>query len=448
MLAKLLGILKFLIGFAVIIALIVLPIYFFSQNGSEVTLQISETQKLKQPLAVVVLAAFFIGALLTGISTLLMKTLGGFKSWKFKKKHQKFVDNRGQLVRGREMLAAGDFPAAKNLFTKLVKADDTDVLSRSMLAETSFREGNLQEALDIVDSARQDQRENVELLFLGAAINEQMANRTAAYDNIKLVLKQQPKNKTALKKLVELAEPLGRLDEAISFQEQYIKSISGSERDSAADLLAHLEFSKALSEAEESKPALLRKSIENVLKRHRNYGPALAKLSDFELKAEKPKAASKLLSRAFVSTSDASYLKRASEIWLEKDEPAKALDVFKKGVSSSENSGKISRSGRMGLIRFLAEQEMNSEAKEELDTLLSKLSAEEIEASVELDLLKAEIAEREGSGNEALLALRDAVSKVGLPSPKSGSVVGELPWHGSPISVGESVNEAKAKANS
>ena len=443
MAAKLLGILKSLIGFVLIAALIVVPIYFFAQNESQVTLFLTDKLQVKQSLAVIVLAAFFIGASVMGLSTMFMKSWGGIQNWRFKKKHQKFVKNRDELVRGREMLAAGDFPSAKALFTKLVKADETDLLARSMLAETSFREGNFQEALDIVDSARQGQRSNIELLFLGSALNERVGNLTAAYDNIKLILKQQPKNQTALQKIVELAEPLGRLEEGIAFQERLLKPLSGGARQEAADHLAHLELKLALQEAEADgspKPALLRRKVDAVLRRHRNYGPALARMAEIELHAEKFKPASKLYSRAFLSTGDSGYLNKAAEIWLSKDEPAKALEVYKKAIATSENTGRISRTGRVGLIRFLCTQEMISEAKEELEKLISKLPEEEVESSVELDLLKAELAERDGSGNEALLALRDAVTKAGLPAPGNGKVVGELPWHGSPVSIQETSN--------
>ena len=389
-----------------------------SQNDASttVTLYADKNWAIKdQPLYVVLIASFFLGVIVTWLFGLLGKISGAMRSRKERKKHASIVKHHEDLVAGREYLAAGNFQQAESTFQKIYSSDGDDVLASSMLAETLFKQGNFEEALKVVDSARQTQKDNVELLFLGSDINEAMENYTAAYDNASLVHKQQPNNIQALQKLIGLCEPLKRYPEAIGFQKQLLKLVSNEERSKESKNLADLELGHARLEAKREGTSL-KKAISDVVKRHRNHGPSLAALASIESEEGNYKSASKLWSKAYQSDYSVVHLERIADSLIEADEPAKAVEIFKKSIQNVPADAAVF--GRISLVNLYLRLEMIDEAKEEFDKLSEECSNSH-PAKVQLDITKAELIRKAGSTDEAFSTLKGAVEKLGLPNPLS-----------------------------
>ncbi len=378
-----------------------------------------------QPLYVVLIASFFLGVVVTWLMGLLGKISGAVRNRKERKKHASIVKHHEDLVAGREYLAAGNFQQAESTFQKIYSNDGDDVLASSMLAETLFKQGNFPEALKVVDSARQTQKDNVELLFLGADINEAMDNYTAAYDNASLVHKQQPNNIQALRKLISLCEPLKRYPEAIDFQKQLLKLVSSEERSDEAKNLADLELGHARLEAKREGTSL-KKAISDVVKRHRSHGPSLAALAAIESEAGDYKSAAKLWSKAYQSDHNVIHLERIADSLVEVDEPAKAVEIVKKSIQNVPSEAAVF--GRISLVNLYLRLEMIDEAKEEYDKL-SEECTNSHPARVPLDITKAELIRKAGSTDEAFATLKGAVEKLGLPNPISADKP-RIGWEG------------------
>ena len=150
-------------------------ITFTSNNSAPTSVIFNDKYGLgleNQPLSVFLLGSFFLGAILTYLTGFLGKISSFFRLRGEKKKLATAQSHKEQLITGRELLAAGDYDQAYNTFSRLYDNDSDDILASSMLAETLIKQKNHKEALKVVDTARQNQPDNVELLFLGAKINE------------------------------------------------------------------------------------------------------------------------------------------------------------------------------------------------------------------------------------------------------------------------------------
>jgi len=399
-------------------------VYFSMNNSSPTSVQIYEEVAVKdKPLSVFLLAAFFMGVTITFLFGLLGKLTGFFRSRSVRKKHEKILDHHEELVSGRELLAAGDFEQAEGTFQKLFNKNSEDLLASSMLAETLHKQGNNEEALKVVDKARQTQPDNIELLFLGAKINEDMKNYTAAYDNLAIVVKKQPRNVPALKKLVSMSAPLKRHDEAIDYQSKLLRLVDNGERPEQLKVLAELELAKAKTTAAREGSSM-KDAIEGVVKRHKTYSPALSALGNSFLEEGDKKTAVKLFSKSYINDSNSSHLDKIADILISEDEPQKALEIVKKSIQSVPPEKAIE--GRISLVNLFTRLEMLEEAKQEFDKL-DQDCPKSHPARVSLDIAKAELVRRSGSIEEAFDTLKGAVKKVSLSGPDSKPA---LPFHG------------------
>ncbi len=388
-------------------------VYFSMNNSAPASVQIYEDYQVEdKPLSVFILASFFLGVAITFLFGLLGKITGFFRSRGERKKHAKIVDHHEELVTGRELLAAGDFEQAEGTFQKLFNRNSEDLLASSMLAETLHKQGNYEEALKVVDKARQTQPENIELLFLGAKINEDMKNYTAAYDNLAIVVKKQPRNIPALKKLVSMSAPLKRFDEAIDYQSKLMRLVENSERPEQLKVLADLELAKAKTNAAREGSSL-KQAIEGVVKRHKNYSPALAALGDAFLEDGDKKTAVRLFSKSYTNDCNAAHLDRVADILVAEDEPQKALEVLKKSIQSVPGEKAIG--GRISLVNLFLRLEMIEEAQAEFEKLQEDCPKAH-PARVKLDIAGAELVRRSGSIEEAFDTLKGAVQGISTSS--------------------------------
>ncbi|NLF26102.1 MAG: tetratricopeptide repeat protein [Deltaproteobacteria bacterium] len=184
------------------------------------------------------------------------------------------------MLEARSLLAAGEWSKAEALWRKIAKRDPANTIAKVELSRSVEGGGDLKEALRIIDTARISDPSNVEVLFRAAELNLALGNRTAAVDNLALILYHLPSLKAA-RMARDLSEELGRLQDAFEYQEK-VQS-AGEEEALLKAAGTRLEFKKLLAEhSEPSDKGKKTAALKNFLKRYGDYAPALEHLATLE----------------------------------------------------------------------------------------------------------------------------------------------------------------------
>ena len=338
-------------GFLIVVALVSTVVsYLFYFNPESIEFIYGPGRSFKGPLALLLAVAFSFGALLVGSLAFVSSVGRSFRERRIEKSRQVLSGQWAELVDGREKMLGGDFKGAETTFQKMLTDNPENVVARVHLAEVFGRQGQKLKAMRVLEKERKNSQ-NLEVLFSLAEIADSLENYTAAYDNLVLLLKTYPKNEFLLKSLVKASAELGRFDEAIDYQTRLARLSSGEKYTEAQEELAALEL-RHLEKQMPKDQVAHKNALEGILKRHKNFGPALARIAEIECKEGKHEKASKLLSKAYRSKADVHYLRWLAQMWLTQGEPERALREIRSLVD--DKSPFDARLFRVGLMFHLA----------------------------------------------------------------------------------------------
>ncbi len=372
--------------------------YIYYLNPQGVTVALGSGKSFELPLAFVLIFTFGFGALTIAVFLFVFGLKVRFQNWRAQRRAQTRRHQRQLISSAGEQMALGDFASARSILTKVITQDPEDVCARVGLARTFKEEGRLREALAVLDEARANQKKSVELLLFAADLNLALGNNTAAHDNAALVLTLVPGNSFALRRLVQSAAGLRRFNEAIEYQKQLVKSAGGDLLEQEQESLAALEL-KLIEEQDEQNPVALRKSLETLLKRHRDFIPALESLAALEQKEEKPDEAARILARLFVLSKNAVYLEQLAVMWLKLNNPQKALLGVRAALE--QKAAQDLWQGRLVLVDLLLQLEMIDEARKALEEIETTASSKP-ELQQPWQVLRAALLRKQGRPEEAL----------------------------------------------
>ena len=354
---------KNLIRYLVIpIAIIAVVTYLWLLNPEQVSFTYKQGTVWQGPLALLLIVTFLTGTIFSAIFSFFFGTLRLFSDWLDARKRKTALTAKGLFVVGREYLATGVLDDAESTFRKILLSTPDDIIARTSLAQTLQQKGDLRSALIVLEQARPQHSHNLELLVMLAELNDKLGNKTAAYDNLSLVLKSHPQNIFALEKLVGYCTALERIDEAIQYQRQLIRLNTNTALETKQEQLADLEFLVAKKTQDEA-------TLEELLKKNRNYAPAMAELASIlETKGNFDKA-SKLLIKAFDKSTDVKYLGQLATLWLKLDDPSKAISQIRAAIKSGQNDENKLIAASLFLVNLLLHLEVIDEARIELNKI-------------------------------------------------------------------------------
>ncbi len=386
-------------------------IFLLNPESAEVSLPVGGS--FKAPMALVLLAAFSAGFFVMFLFSMLFSIRQQLQVRKIKKQAEMVRNHQALITSAREQLALGNFSKAKGFFQKVVDRDPEDVTARVLLSECFQREGDAKAALRILEDARVEQKQNVELLLQAADLNKELGNHTAAFDNAALVLKLQPQSLSALERVSVEAAELGDYEKAISFTKERIKLTPYGEDESLQEYLATLELAQITKNSEQNEQ--MQAEIKKLLKSHRNFAPALAALADIEKETLELDEASRLLSMAYAASRDTEYLKQIAAMWLEAENPNRAIDSVKAALVLKDRDQKSDVLGQLYLVKLLLHLEANAEARNEFTQVDENMLADE-EQRLMHALIHARILQKDGKHDEAFASVFTVVeSPEALP---------------------------------
>ncbi len=402
----------------VALIIVLLAVYIVVTNSQSVTVTIWGTA-YSAAAGVVLLAAFAVGVLLTATVGLFFGFIAYLRELRLERRERERLAFYEGMVEARSYLASEEWSRARVAWQKIVRKDPTHTIARIELSRSIQGEGDLHEALRTLDEARAAAPNNVEVLFRAAELNLALNNRTAALDNLALILYHQP-NKRAARLARDLSEELGRIEDAFEYQAK-IEALGEAEPDTDK-IRSRLQFHKLLRDAarDAAGAAAFEAELREFVRKHDSYVPALEKLAALELAAEKNDAAVQLLIKAAKLIGSEAAWHQVSLIWIASKTPDKAIFTAKAAARELHGVGRLHV--ELELIHLYASFNMIDEAMRSISTFadLAKSEGVAMEGNIERRylLLKGFCFSLRNENREALLVWKRLCSEEqrSLPS--------------------------------
>ncbi len=389
----------------ILLALLIVALIsaLFILNPQDTIVHFGRGNDYSAPMALVLILTFLAGAILAAVLAFISQFRLSLSHWRERRLRQDQREHLRELVTIRELVALEKWDEAQSKLKKVLKEDPDNAVARTLLATTLDALGDRRGALKVIEEGRGRELTSAELFLKAAELQEREGNLTAALDNLALLLQKDSSSKKVLTEAVRIASTLEDYKRAAEFQERLIKLSDRVDYEGEQRRLAQIELHIARKlPAEEQKAA-----IETLLRRHRNFSPALIARSRLEEASGELDAASRSITQAFVANGKLTYLDQLSQIWLRKDDPDRAVKLVRAALLQND-----SPAGRAFLTSLLVALGMFEHAEKEVaqfgDTTPGKT------CEVLLAISKARLLQTKGKLGDAIELVCDTLI-VNLP---------------------------------
>jgi tetratricopeptide (TPR) repeat protein len=298
-----------LIALAILIAV---TLYITLTNSDTATIKLGPSITVTTYAGVIYLGVFFFGAVVASIFALFF----GFKSYLRERKlrtaartHQLFFE---LFVKARSFMASEEWGAARALWEQVLHQDPDNTIARVELTTCFENLGDMREALKVLDSMRASNHMNAAVLFKAVELNRKLGNNTAANDNLAMIVREVP-TKRALELSRDIAEELGRVDDALDYQRSLEKI--GHVSEEMIEAKTRLSYAQLIKSVENENS--LRETLTIFVRKHPTYVPALERLAELEIsRGRLDEAAELLVKAAKLSEGDLSKWSTIIDLWL------------------------------------------------------------------------------------------------------------------------------------
>lgn len=377
-----------LIALAILIAV---TIYITLTNSETATIKVGPNMSVTTYAGVIYLGVFFCGCVVASVIALFF----GFKSYLRERKlrsaartHQLFFD---LFVKGRSFMASEEWNAARAVWEQILHRDPDNTIARVELATCFQNIGDTREALRVLDTMRASNHLNAAVLFKAVELNRKLGNNTAASDNLALIVREAP-TKRALEVARDIAEELGRIDDALDYQRALEKI--GYTSEEMIEAKTRLTFAQLVKSIENQ--SSLRETLTIFVRKHPQYVPALERLADLEISAGRLEEGAELLVRAAkLSPGDMAKWSTIIDLWLRtapgdfQRRADRAIAAARSATQNTHGSRRID--GEFIVVKTLLAVNRADDAKALLDEIPKiaekervSLSADQIRASTHL----------------------------------------------------------------
>jgi tetratricopeptide (TPR) repeat protein len=317
-----------------ILIILSLALWVVLLNEQPVTLKLGGNQEYPAHLGAMIVFTFAAGVL----STAIVASLFGFRAYlrerSFLAAEKRRYEFGRESAKARALTLAEKFGEAKRLWESLCKRDPKDVQARLWLANTLEREGSSGEALKVLDAARAAFPGDLEVLFRAAELNAKLGNKTAAVDNLALVISGTPSEK-AVRDARNLSVELGRLADALEYNAQLEKV--GSDRQELREFEAKIRFQQVFSQKQSGavSDAEYVNALKQLVRDYPEASAALVAISELEAQAGNFEEASQALVKAALNERTIQAWQRPIELWIAQKQPERALAIARLAIKES-----------------------------------------------------------------------------------------------------------------
>jgi tetratricopeptide (TPR) repeat protein len=334
-------------------------LYIVLLNSAPATLTLTSSWTITAASGVIYLALFGFGVFCAALIGLFWGLKTYLRERKLKAKLQ-MVDafSRG-FLQARELNASGEWQRARAAWESLRKKDLGNIISAIELSRALEHCGDMEEGIRILEEVRAKNPTNIEVLFRSAELQRAQGNKTAALDNLNMILSQGP-NKRALMLARDLAENLGRVNDALEYQRTLTEL--GGPREELDSARIRLEFRALISSPETPE---FKQTVTHFCKRYPHFIPALQHLAQLELEGGNLEEAAHQLVKAAKASQSTALWNEVSRFWIQHQEPQKALAAAR--TATKETSGEARLIAELELIRIQIEMQQLEDAQKLLD---------------------------------------------------------------------------------
>lgn len=375
--------------------------YVFYLNPTSVSFKYNNTPEavIEKPLAFILLCAFIVGIVLTTILAFWVFLKYKFHIWRLHKAAEEISSANIQISKAREYLALKEISAARDLLQKVIDRDAKNITAQIMLAKTYHLENKPALAIKVIDEARVANEKNKELLLYAAELNEELGNFTAAIDNLAIAHESDNKAKIVLAKLINYCQRINKHEQALEYGHKLVKLADNyDEQQLFLEQLAQLELDLIKSKSANN-PQQQKIAINDLLKRHRNFTPAIFELGIIEKNNFNIEAALNNLNKAFSLKPEIKYLEEIAFILLGINDPDRAIATSTNAINNLEKihgkNADIFIEAKIFFICLLLSIEFVEKAKIEFSTL-SNLEVRSKELRDKINLLNSVILSKQG----------------------------------------------------
>lgn len=355
-----------------VVVIIILSAFFYlhTQNPGVVNFVVTRDHTYTLPSTMILFAGFFMGVIVAVLNSLLVDAKRAVKELTARREKRILEQADDNYRRGIEALLKGDTAEARGLVEKSIKARPSDTGRLITLSETYVRENRLKEALKVLENGFASNSNSIGLLIAIARCSTEAGDAARAARAFAEVLKIDPKNPYALKKLRDHRIEDRDWAEAALLQ----KTICDKEKDDGLKakekrLLTGLLYEAAAIDAAGGRLADAVAKVKEVLKNDDAFMPAHLLLGTALSRQGNSAGAIKVWEKARekYANSEPVFLK-LEDIYLKESAPEKILDRYKREISSNPNDTRL----RLLLSRLYLRLEMIDDAIEELERLFAE----------------------------------------------------------------------------
>ena len=344
--------------------------YLFYYNPHSVDLKFGKEQIYSMPLALLIVVSFFVGVFALGMSILFLGLQMKYSLWKSNKEIAEKERHLKELTVARDLLALGNLKESSSLLAKIVARDPHNLIARVFLSEVSIEDNSIDQAINILEKARAEERNSPSLLLKLADYYTKKGNLSAAYDNLALALKENPKSVPLLQKAVSTSRDLKKFTVARSHIDTLLKVCPYGKQAEIQNLLAEVTLEEAAEEKTIDFNGYKDKLIQ-ITKDFKNYAPALLELANTQIKSGDTDQAVKTLKKVLAKNHSKAALESLVNFWLENKNPAEAIALLRTTLDS--NMKELEIPAEALLLQVLIHLESTEEARDLLAKMKEKI---------------------------------------------------------------------------
>jgi len=186
-----------------VVVIIILSAFFYlhTQNPGVVNFVVTKDYTYALPSTLILFVGFFIGVIVAVLNSLLVDAKRAVKELSARREKRLLEQADDNYRRGIEALVKGDTAEARELIEKAIRVRPSDTGRLITLSETYVRENRLKEALKVLENGLAGNSKSIGLLIAVARCSTEAGDESRAARAFAEVLKIDPKNPYALKKL-------------------------------------------------------------------------------------------------------------------------------------------------------------------------------------------------------------------------------------------------------
>lgn len=344
--------------------------YLHVQNPVDVQFALSGKHSYALPPTLILFVGFTIGVVITVINSLVIDAVKGLKGIKTRRQMRQLAEAQDNYRKGVETLASGELEGARHFLEKAVNIKPDDAGMVISLSETYVREGRLKEALDVLENGVLKSPGSAALHLAIAKSSDEAGDLLKASRSLEDVLRLDPGNPYALKKLRDIKVKDGAWAEAVELQR---KALGNARSDDAIrrekKLLAAMLYEEAAAAAEAGRFDEAVNRLKESLKSYHAFMPSDILFGEIRYRQGKVVDAIMTLEESLGKyRSPYPILLLIEDFYIKKSAPDKAIDRYQKEIYTRPGDIRI----RQLLARLYLRLEMAGKAVDELERLYAE----------------------------------------------------------------------------